>query len=169
LVGGDRIGQCPGRKVITVTGVELIVAALAAGAVAGTSETAKSAVVTVYTELREALRRRLSGRRSAEQVLEAEETDPGVWQMWIGADLADSGVAGDEEILAAAHHLLELVDPQGVQAGKYMVDLRGAQGVQIGDGTVHVDTAYGPTAGTMTGPVSVSYGHLPVPPAPPEA
>ncbi|WP_201754077.1 hypothetical protein [Micromonospora rubida] len=148
-----------------MTGVELIAAALAAGAGAGTS----AAVVDVYTGLRDALRRRLTGRRAAEQLLEADEADPGVWERRIGAELADSGADRDEEILTAAGRLLDLVDPEGSRAGRYPVDLRGARGAQIGDGTLRVDTTYGPTAGIMTGPVSVSYGQLPVPPARPEA
>ena len=152
-----------------MTGVEVIVAALAAGAVAGSGEVAKSAVVAAYSGLRDVLRRRLVGRREAEQVLAGDETDPGVWRTRIGAELVESGADLDEEVLTAAGHLLELVDPDGVRAGRYLVDLRGAHGSHVGDGTVHVQTAYGPTAGTMTGPVSVSYGQLPVPPARPEA
>ncbi|WP_405109729.1 hypothetical protein OG559_29075 [Micromonospora sp. NBC_01405] len=148
-----------------MTGVELIAAALAAGAGAGTSAVA----VDVYTGLRDALRRRLTGRRAAEQLLEAAETDPGVWERRIGAELADSGADRDEKVLTAASRLLDLVDPEGCRAGRYTVDLRGTQGAQLGDGTVRVDTAYGPTAGIMTGPVSVSYGQLPVPPAGPGA
>ncbi|MFF3868282.1 hypothetical protein [Micromonospora sp. NPDC001898] len=148
-----------------MTGVELIAAALAAGAGAGTSAVA----VDVYTGLRDALRRRLTGRRAAEQLLEAAETDPGVWERRFGAELADSGADRDEKVLTAASRLLDLVDPEGSRAGRYMVDLRGTQGAQVGDGTVRVDTAYGPTAGIMTGPVSVSYGELPVPPTRPEA
>ncbi|MFI0793477.1 hypothetical protein ACH4OY_12395 [Micromonospora rubida] len=81
-----------------MTGVELIAAALAAGAGAGTS----AAAVDVYAGLRDALRRRLTGRRAAEQLLEADETDPGVWERRIGAELADSGADRDERILTAA-------------------------------------------------------------------
>jgi hypothetical protein len=114
-----------------MTGIEIIVAALAAGATAGGTAVVQDA----YATLRDAVRRRLRGRGSAEQALElaAEETDPGVWQTRIGAALADSGADRDEEVLAAARALLAVTDPAGVRAGKYTVDLRGAQGVQVGD------------------------------------
>ncbi|MFI7426902.1 hypothetical protein ACIBPB_07945 [Micromonospora sp. NPDC049836] len=121
-----------------------------------------------YTGLRDALRHRLTGRPQAEQVLEGEETDPGVWQARLGAELAEVGADRDEQVLALARQLLALVDPEGTRTGKYQVDLRGAQQPQVGDHTVRIDTNYGPTAGTMSGPVTVQYGQLPVPPVQPE-
>lgn len=153
-----------------MTGVEVIVAALAAGAAAGSSDAAKTAVVDAYTGLRDALRVRLVGHDRAERALDAHETDPGVWQARLGAELTDSGADRDAQILAAAHQLLALVDPAGAKVGKYTVDLRGAQQPQTGDNSVRVGTSYGPVAGTMTGPVTVNYGgQVPIPPAVPEA
>jgi hypothetical protein len=169
LVTAGTIGRGFRRKVIFVTDVEVIVAALAAGAGAGSSDAAKAAVMDVYAGLRDALRRRLAGRRDAERALEADETDPEVWQARLGHDLTDSGADRDEHVLAAARHLLRLVDPDGTQVRKYIVDLRGAREPQVGDGSVRIGTNHGPAAGTMTGPVTVTYGQLPVPPAQPEA
>jgi hypothetical protein len=116
-----------------VTGVEIIVAALAAGATAGVTNTASSAVQDAYTGLRDALRRRLRGRGRAEEALDAQETDTGVWQARVGEDLTDSGADRDDDVLAAAQRLLALVDSAGTRAGKYTVDLRDAKGVQVGD------------------------------------
>jgi hypothetical protein len=118
---------------LRVTGVELIVAALAAGAAAGTSELATAGVRDAYTALRDALRGRLRGRGQAVRAVRAEETEPGVWQARLGEDLAGSGADNDEQILAAAQRLLEHVDPAGAQVGKYRVDVREAKGVQVGD------------------------------------
>ncbi|GLY25069.1 hypothetical protein [Micromonospora sp. NBRC 101691] len=147
-----------------MTGVELIVAALAAGAGAGTS----AAAVDAYVGLRDALRRRLAGRGQAEQILH-EDAGSTVWEQRIAIELADSGADRDELVLAAANRLLDLVDPDRSRTGGHTVSLHGARGVQVGDGTLHVETAYGPTAATMTGPVTVSYGQLPDPPSRPEA
>ena len=43
--------------------------------------------------------------------LEAEQTEPGVWQTAIGEDLRSSGAANDDQVLAAARELLVLADP----------------------------------------------------------
>ena len=153
-----------------MTGVEVIVAALAAGTAAGGRDAAKTTVFDVYTGLRGMLRRWLAGHDRAEQYLDAHEIDPEVWQTRLGQDLTDTGADRDEQILAAAHQLLALVDPAGANASKYTVDMRGAQQPQTGDNTVRIGTNYGPIAGTMTGPVTVTYGEQPpVPPAAPEA
>lgn len=100
-----------------MTGVELIVAALAAAATAGIT----SGVQDAYLELKGLLARRLAGRRHAVAALEADETSPGEWQARIGNDLSGSGAASDGEILAAARAVLGLTDPAGMRAGTYTV------------------------------------------------
>jgi hypothetical protein len=119
-------------EVDTVTGVEVILAALAAGAGVGVSDAAKTAVLDAYTGLRDAIRSRLVGRRG-EQVLDAAQSEPGVWDVELTALLEESGAASDGEILAAARRMLALADPDGTTAGKYQVDAREAKGVQVGD------------------------------------
>ncbi|HET6355445.1 hypothetical protein [Streptomyces sp.] len=116
-----------------MTNVELIVAALAAGAAAGAGDTAKAAVTDAYTGLRDALRRRLVGRRGAEQALSAVAVEPARWQIDLAADLEETGAANDNEILAAAQRLLALAGPAGPTASGYRVDAREAKGVQVGD------------------------------------
>jgi hypothetical protein len=129
-----------------VTGVELVVAALAAGATAGVTNTATIAVQDAYSGLKRLLGRWLTDRQQAVEALQAEETEPGVWQTRIGDDLAASGAADDAEVLAAARQLLGLVDPDAVRR----IDV-----------TVH--TNYG-AAGTFSGPVTFNYGQPPTPP-----
>jgi hypothetical protein len=113
--------------------VEVIVAALTAGAAAGAGDAAKTAVTDAYTGLRDALRRRMAGRRGAEQRLSAVEAEPGRWQADLAADLEGSGAASDHEILAAARRLLALAEPTASTSGGYRVDAREAKGVQVGD------------------------------------
>lgn len=149
-----------------MTGVELIAVALAAAA----GELATGAVRDAYTVLRDALRRRLSGRSAAEQQLEIEDTDAEVWKARLGYDLVQCGADRDEEVLAAARRLLALTDPTNVQVDEYRVDVREASSVQLGDGTVHVDTNYGATAATMATHVTINYSDQPpIPPARPGA
>jgi hypothetical protein len=116
-----------------MTGLEMILAALAAGAGTGAGDAARAAVVDTYTDLRNALRRRLASRESARQVLDAGSDDAGVWNADLATELAESDVADDEAIVEAAQRLLALVDPIGAAAGKYHVDARQAKGVQVGD------------------------------------
>lgn len=152
-----------------MTGVEMIVAALAAGAGAGVKDTAKAAVADAYTAWKGLRRRRLTGREQAQQALDAVETGPNAWRAQLGEDLTASGADRDAEILATARRLLTAADPDGVRAGKYQVEVSGGQDVQIGDGSVHVDTNYGATASQMTGPVTINYGQRRSPRFPPAA
>jgi hypothetical protein len=116
-----------------MTGIEVVLAALAAGAGVGVSDAAKAAVLDAYGGLHTAIRRRLAGRRKSQQVLEAITSEPDVWRAEVAAVLEESGAAGDEDVLAAARRLLAVADPDGTAAGKYHVDAREARGVQVGD------------------------------------
>lgn len=133
-------------------GVELILAALAAGGAAGVSDAAGSAVRDAYTGLRELLRRRLGQAPvPAERDPDAEPdpgADPGAavgtatptaadtWQVRLRGELTTSGADRDEDVLAAARTLLALLDTPG----KYAVDAREAKGVQIGDHNTQTNT-----------------------------
>jgi hypothetical protein len=147
-----------------MTGVELIVAALAAGAAAGTSELATGAVRDAYAGLRNKLRGRLSGRTDAAQLLDAEPTgDREIWQVRLGREIAATGADRDEDVVTAAQHLLSLTDSAGSAAGRYAVTADGAHSVQVGDHTVHV--------GTNNGAVGSFHGHVnfqPAAPVPPD-
>ncbi|MEK8106598.1 hypothetical protein NKG94_17570 [Micromonospora sp. M12] len=64
---------------------QVITAALAAGAGAGLKDTASAAVRDAYAGLKALLKQRFGGREGeAVQALEADETEPGVWQARIG-------------------------------------------------------------------------------------
>ena len=97
-----------------MSAVEVIAAALAAGAGAGLTDTTSAAVKDAYGSLKELLKRRFVGSdEQAAQALEADETEPGVWQARIGDALSASGAADDEQVLAAARALLELAGREG--------------------------------------------------------
>jgi hypothetical protein len=163
----ERAGRVEdGRGGAGMTGVELILAALAAGAGAGTADAAKAAVLDAYTGLRDALRNRLTGRDRAQQPLDSAQSEPGVWQADLGPQLEQSGAAGDEEILAAARRLLALTDPDGTVAGKYRIDATSAGHVHVGDTTIDAPQNQG-AVGTFHAPVT--FGVPPVPPATPGA
>jgi len=152
-----------------VSEIELITTALMAGAAAGTTAAARSAVVDAYAGLRESLRRAFKVQSRSDTVLDTVEAEPGTWQTEVGEALTGARADQDVQVLAAAKAVLAAADPAGYAAGKYTVDASTATGVQVGDHAVHVDSNFGATAGTMTGPVNVSYGQVPNPPAEPGA
>ncbi|WP_369233844.1 hypothetical protein AB5J56_18440 [Streptomyces sp. R21] len=127
-----------------MTGVELIVAALAAGASAGLTDTASSAVREACDGLREAIRVRLAARGDATadgnealDVLDASEVEPGVWEARLRAALTAADADSDEGILAAARSLLKAA---GHTTGAYVVDASQAKGVQVGDHNTQTNT-----------------------------
>jgi hypothetical protein len=123
--------------------VSLIVAALAAGAVAGVQNTATEAVMDAYAGLKALVRQRLAGRESGEQALARHADDPERGRV-LEAELVEAGAGEDPALLDAARRLLAMVDPAGSRAGKYVVDVRGGQGVQVGDGNVQTNTFSAP-------------------------
>jgi hypothetical protein len=132
-----------------VSAVEVITAALAAGAGAGLKDTASTAVGDAYAALKELLKRRVGDRgNAAVRALDADETEASVWQDRIGDALAESGAAADEEVLAVARRLLALADPDRAR-------------------TFHIDvgTNFG-AIGDFRAPVTFNQGP-PIPPAPP--
>lgn len=116
-----------------MSGVELVAAALTAGATAGLTDTAHAAVRDAYTGLVSAVRQRLGRDDPEAAVLDEHATDPTGRHEQLVAALASADAGEDTELVAAARRLLTQLDPPSVQAGKYVVDLREAKGVQIGD------------------------------------
>ncbi|MFD7692138.1 hypothetical protein [Streptomyces sp. NPDC059805] len=113
-----------------MTEVELVAAALAAGASAGLTDTARGAVTDLYTSLREAVRRCLDrGAVPGARVLDAPDADTGAWQSRLVAVLSDSGLERDPAVLALARALLD----ETRKPGRITVDASNARGVQIGD------------------------------------
>lgn len=134
-----------------MSAIEVITAALAAGAGAGLKDTASAAVRDAYTGLKDLLKGRVSDRDDqAVRALDADETEPGVWQARIGDALTVSGAVRDEQVLAAARRLLALADPEKAK-----------------NLNISVDHNYG-AVGEFNAPVTFNQGP-PVPPASPAA
>jgi hypothetical protein len=116
-----------------MSGVELILDAVAAGATAGVTDATGAAVRDAYTGLREMLRHWLTSRgEQALQTLDAGQAGSVGWQLRLSEDLIRSGADRDERLLAAARELLDRVEAAGGRTEVRRVDLRGAQGVQLG-------------------------------------
>ena len=115
--------------------VSLIVAALAAGAIAGMKDTAGQAVMDAYAGLKGLLCRRFAGNRQAEAVLDQSEHQPEAAQVQaqLAQHLRGVGVADDMELIKAAQAVLRHADPAGTSAGKYDVHITGGKGIVVGD------------------------------------
>ncbi|MFJ2607533.1 hypothetical protein ACIO13_21545 [Streptomyces sp. NPDC087425] len=109
--------------------VEMVAAALVAGASAGLTDSARSTVHDLYLTLRAAVRRRLDRSGADVDVLEASDPDPEVWRRRLAGALAGSGIERDRAAVAMAGLLLD----QMRRAGGIAVDASGAKGVQVGD------------------------------------
>ena len=113
--------------------VSVIEIALAAGASAGIKTTASTAVADAYQGLKEGVQHLFAGKPRAEMVLAAHEESPPTWKAPLIAELEAAGV--DDELLAAAHALLHMIDPSGSRHGKYTIYIQDSRNIQIGDGT----------------------------------
>ena len=121
-----------------VTGLELIVGALAAGSAAGISNAASSAISDAYATLKSLVVQRLTGKSEARALLEAQESSPDAWYAQLSADLNAVGADSDEAILSAARHLWTLL----VATDSRSVDLRMAKGVQVGSRNIQTNNFF---------------------------
>jgi hypothetical protein len=112
----DETMFCQRRREWIMSAIEVIATALAAGAGAGATDTASAAVRDAYDGLKRLLKERFTGHPEAVQALLADETERGTWEIRIGRALAASGADRDEQVIAAARHLLAAADPEKAKA-----------------------------------------------------
>lgn len=117
--------------------IELITAALAAGAAAGLTDTTSAAIKDSYTALRDGVRRKLGSSAGDDDEL-PEEAE-------LAEALTAAGAGDDEELVATAAGLLSQLDPQGAQSGKYAgLQIFNNQTVVVGDhGTFYFGSGHG--------------------------
>ena len=113
-----------------------IVAALSAGALSGLTETGKTAITDAYQKLKDLLARKFGATSEVVQAVDHLETKPesagrqGTLQEEIAAIKAEQ----ESEVLAAAKHLLTLVQAQQAGTGKFTIQNNApVQGQTIGD------------------------------------
>jgi hypothetical protein len=132
LAGALMRAGCRGKDG-GVDSVELVAAALAAGAAAGFKDTATSAVKDTYAALIRAVRRCVGrGDIAKPAAVEGLATAPEARREELVTALRAAGVGEDAELVAAAREMLRLMDLDGARAKNY-ADARGAEHVQVGD------------------------------------
>jgi hypothetical protein len=123
--------------------VTLILAALAAGASAGAldalKDDAKDKARAAYGKLHGLAKKRVSGRPHGELALAEYDSAPQKWEGLLTAELTEAGAAQDDDLVAAAKALMELIDQPGAKSGKYTVTIKDSKGVQVGDGNFQVN------------------------------
>jgi hypothetical protein len=109
--------------------VTLIVSALVAGAASAAQDTASDVVKDAYSGLKTLLQRRFQGKPAAETALAEAETDPDTWERPLAKAVAEHG--SDQEVLALAHQMLQLLQSQQ-SASSSQVVASGDRSVAIG-------------------------------------
>ncbi len=121
--------------------ISLVIAALAAGAIAATKETAGTAVKDAYQGLKGLIKKRFVDRGKADDgsIVDQHERklDSKAFKELLKEELANLGIDRDEEIIKAAQELLKQENPEESAAGKYTTqigrDFKGIQGDIGGD------------------------------------
>ena len=124
--------------------ISLIVMALAAGVSSGAldalKDDAKEAAKVAYARLRGLLTKKVAGNQVAEMTLAQYDTDPKTWEAPLTASLKQVGAGNDEDLVATAQAVVDLLNKAGIGGGKYNVTVTGSKGVQIGDGGTQTNT-----------------------------
>ena len=113
-----------------------IIAALTAGALSGLTQTGTTAITDAYQGIKELLVQKFGGRSHVVQALDHLEAKPESTSRQSG--LAEEIIAvqaeQDGEVLAAATHLMTLLQPQQAGLGKFTIQNNApVQGQIIGD------------------------------------
>jgi len=111
----------------------IILSALAAGAAAGVTEVAGSAIKDSYNALVNLISSKLKNDLKANSSLDGYLSDPETWEKPMKKTLQDAKIDADEEVLFIARQLLEILSLQS-GSSKYNVEIKGeVQGFVQGD------------------------------------
>jgi hypothetical protein len=114
--------------------ITLILAALAAGAIAGIQATASQAIKDTYASLKKLIQFKFAGQQDAELALAKYEEKPEIWEAPLKNALAEVAADKDKEIVTVAQKVMALIDPEQAAMGKYNVQITGnVQGLVQGD------------------------------------
>jgi uncharacterized protein YfaP (DUF2135 family) len=114
--------------------VSTILAALTAGAVAASKETAGHVIKDAYEGLKSLIRNKFAGKALARAAVDAHEAEPQSAEAILRPALSETAVDQDAELLAAAKALLAKADSDGSVSRRYSLQVTGnVQGVVQGD------------------------------------
>ncbi len=113
-----------------------IVAALTAGAVSGLTEASKTVITDAYQALKGLLTKKFGASSQVVQAVDHLEAKPTLTarQQGLQEEMVAVQAEQDSDLLAAAQHLLTLVQPQQAGLGKFTIQNNApVQGQTIGD------------------------------------
>jgi len=113
--------------------MELILAALIAGATAATKDTAGVAVKDAYNGLKELIKKKFEKDALAQAMVDAKPEEIKQAEGLLEAKMTEAGIDKDAEILKAAAEILKKEDPQGEKEGKYRINVQGDIKGIVGD------------------------------------
>lgn len=113
-----------------------IIVALSAGAIGGLTEASKTAITDAYTTLTSLLHKKFGGKSDVVQAVTQLEAKPESTsrQGTLQEELLTVNADHDQELLAAAQHVLALIQPQQAGVGKFTIQNNApVQGQNVGD------------------------------------
>jgi hypothetical protein len=114
--------------------VAIILTALTTGAAAAGQAVASDAIKDSYTGLKALIQRKFADKPKAELVLTEYESEPETWETPLKKALVEAHVEQEQEILEAAHRVLNLVQSQQTALSKISLQITGnVQGIAQGD------------------------------------
>ena len=108
----------------------IILAVLAAGA-SGLTDAASQ---DLYDKLKLMVMKKFNGKPEAELALAKYQEKPEIWAEPLKAELIETKVVQDNEILRVAEELMKVVKPQQTSVGKFNVQAETIEGLALGDG-----------------------------------
>ena len=128
--------------------VTLIVAALAAGASAGVTDTVSQGIKDAYTGLKALVLRRVQDQPAGEVAVVEHEKDPNTWSAPLAKTLTTAGADTDPQVLDAAQRLLQLTVPDAAKADIYTINIAATGDRSIAAHTIHGGAHTGDTHGS---------------------
>jgi hypothetical protein len=113
--------------------MELILAALIAGATAATKDTAGVAVKDAYEGFKALIKKKFEKDALAQAMVEAKPEEIKQSEVLLKNKITEAGIDQDVEILKAAAEILKKEDPQGEKEGKYSINVQGDIKGIVGD------------------------------------
>jgi hypothetical protein len=110
--------------------VSLIETALVTGAAASAKDTASQAVKDAYTGLKSLLSRLFADKPNAQVILDEHEADPQTYKKPLKKLLTEAYADQYADLLAAAEHLMTLVQPQQIGTGNITIQNTGTMRVK---------------------------------------
>ncbi|MFM6456909.1 MAG: CHAT domain-containing protein [Planktothrix sp.] len=132
------------QEISSMDAISLIIAALGAGALAATKDTAGTAVKDAYQALKTLIKKKFSeqGKEDDSNIIDKNEKklDSEAFKALLKEELINLGVDKDAEIIKLAQELLKQEKPEEFKAGKYNTqiagDFKGVQG-DVSGGTIN--------------------------------